>query len=368
MILIDPKDRVLVTKNADRALIPASTLKLLTVLAAFHYLGPDFRFKTEFYLDDQSNLKIKGYGDPLLISEVVSEIAAAVSLRVRAEGHTLNDLVLDDSFFDRPLVIPGITSSPEPYDAPNSALSVNFNTVNFTRDANGAYISAEPQTPLLTYALEKIRASRIERGRVVFSDREKENTLYAGHLFAHFLESEGAKTHGSVRLGGVDAERDRIIFTYVSRYSLKQVASKLLEFSNNFVANQILVAAGARLYGEPGTLPKGVRAVQSFARDVLEIGNMRIVEGSGISRENRISASGFVKILESFEPYHTLMTWENGEFYKTGTLKGISTRAGYIKCAKGELLRYVLLLNTPGKTTQSIMDRIRLIAGDLARK
>jgi D-alanyl-D-alanine carboxypeptidase/D-alanyl-D-alanine-endopeptidase (penicillin-binding protein 4) len=46
------------------------------------------------------------------------------------------------------------------------------------------------------------------------------------------------------------------------------------------------------------------------------------------------------------------------EFYKTGTLDGISTRAGYIKNEKGGLYRFVVLINTQGKSAESIMNRL----------
>ena len=50
-------------------LVPASVLKYATALAALHYLGPDFSYSTEFYLDENHSLIIKGSGDPYLVSE-----------------------------------------------------------------------------------------------------------------------------------------------------------------------------------------------------------------------------------------------------------------------------------------------------------
>jgi D-alanyl-D-alanine carboxypeptidase/D-alanyl-D-alanine-endopeptidase (penicillin-binding protein 4) len=47
--------------------------------------------------------------------------------------------------------------------------------------------------------------------------------------------------------------------------------------------------------------------------------------------------------------------WDNA-FYKTGTLKGIHTMAGYVENTKGELYCFVVLLNTPGKSTKPIME------------
>ena len=151
LLVADPEGRPIIKKNENKKLIPASILKLLTSLIAFHYLGPNFRYTTEFYLDKQSNFKIKGFGDPLLISEIINEVSARLSDLI-GDSIVLNDLVVDDSHFNQPLTIPGISSSAQPYDAPNGALCVNFNTVFFKRTKSG-YVSAETQTPLLPLSL-----------------------------------------------------------------------------------------------------------------------------------------------------------------------------------------------------------------------
>ncbi len=355
IIVSDPQGRIIFSKNADKNLIPASLLKILTALVSLHYLGPDYRFKTEFYLDEDSNLEVKGYGDPLLTSEIIAEIAKVLAERVIK----INDLVLDDSYFKQPIIIPGISSSAEPYDAPNGALCVNFNTVYFKRDHNGSYVSAEPQTPLLPFALKRIKASGLQEGRIVLSHQENDIILYAGHLLFYFLEKEGIQLNGRIRSGRVRKEKDKLIFKYTAKFSLEQVISKLLEYSNNFTANQILIAAGAKAYGPPGTLEKGIRATATYAKDILKIENIRIVEGSGISKENRISAANLDQILREFEPYYLLMRKRDGEFYKTGNLNGINTRAGYLEDGKGELYRFVVLINTPGKSMESIMEKLR---------
>ena len=359
VLVADKQGRILLSKNADKKLIPASTLKILTSLAAMNYLGPDYRFTTEFYLDNDSNLKIKGYGDPLLTSEILDEISKVLGARLDAEHKKIKDVVLDGSYFKQPIIIPGITSTSQPYDAPNGALCANFNTVYFKRLENGKYVSAEEQTPLLPFALRKVKRSKLPIGRVVFSRKENENTLYFGHLFKYFLEKEGIKSNGSIRLGRVNKKNDRLLFKYISSYSIKDIISKLLEHSNNFLANQLLIAAGAKLYSPPGTLDKGVLAAKNYAEKILDLKNLCIVEGSGISRKNRISAKSLYKTIEAFIPYHNLMRKKEREFYKTGTLKDINTRVGYIKSNKEKLYGFVVMINTPGKNTDAIMDMLR---------
>lgn len=359
----NPQGYIIFSKNGDKKLIPASTLKIFTALVALHYLGPDYRFITEFYQDNNQNLKVKGYGDPLLISEVLTEIAASLSLRVNA----VTDIVLDDSYFDQPLTIPGISSSSEPYDAPNGALCVNFNTVYYKK-VNGTYISAEPQTPLLPFALKKIKISKQNEGRIVLSHNNDECTLYAGHLFKYFLEKEGVQINGGVKIGRVQKEKDTLVFTYVSQFTLLEIIEKLLEHSNNYTTNQILIAAGTQAYSPPGTLDKGVQAAISYAKNILHLKNFKIAEGSGISRENRISANDLERVLEAFAPHHHLLRYEDGDFYKTGTLLGINTRAGYIENAEGALYRYAILINTPGKSADRITRRLLSVLNELKQR
>jgi D-alanyl-D-alanine carboxypeptidase/D-alanyl-D-alanine-endopeptidase (penicillin-binding protein 4) len=356
ILVTDPQGQILFSKHPEKKLIPASILKIFTSLVALHFLGSDYQFPTEFYLDERSNLKIKGYGDPLLISEVVAKISQVLAVLLK-NTQPINDLVVDDSYFKQPLTIPGVSSSSQPYDAPNGALCVNFNTVNFQHTSNG-YVSAEPQTPLLPSVIEKIKALKLNQGRIVFSHNRNEITNYAGELFQYFLKKQGIDFIGKVKLGKINTKTDKLIFRYHSVASLDQIVAKLLEHSNNFVTNQLLITAGAQTIGSPGTLSKGVELASDYAKNELRIENMTIAEGSGVSRNNRVSAIQMDRVLQEFLPYRHLMRRADKEFYKTGTLYGINTRAGYIAKANGELCRYVILLNTPGKFTDPIIFRL----------
>ncbi len=357
MLIGHSSGRILYSKNAKKLLVPASTLKIITSLAALDRLGPDFRFETEVYQDSEENLKIKGYGDPLLISEVVEEISTNVANRIK----TYNHLILDDTYFKQPLVIPGITSSWQPYDAPNGALCVNFNTVYFKRKRNGRYVSAEPQTPLLPYVLKRIQKSKLKKGRIIFSQERKDITLYAGHLFQYFFNQSGITMKGDIRIGEVNRDTDRLVYTYTTRFTLEESISKLMKHSNNFMANQILITAGATAFGEPGNLEKAVKIVKAYAKEKLKIDDIKIVEGSGISRDNKVSADMLFKALMVFKPYAHLLKYEDGIYYKTGTLKGISSRAGYIEHSNGNLYPFVVILNSPLKSAVHFMKRIRRI-------
>lgn len=354
VLLTDPQGKILASRNAEKLLVPASTLKILTALVALHYLGEDFRFVTECYSDKDQNLKIKGFGDPLFVSDVMPDF----SRQVQAHIHNYKDLVLDDSAFQQPLRIPGVTTTTEPYDAPNGAFCANFNTISFQKTSGGKYISAEPQTPLVPFALTRISASGTSSGRIVFSHSHGESVLYAGYLVASFLSQQGMSSSGKIRIGRVE-DGDELLIRYVSPYLLTDVISKLMEFSNNFIANQLFIAAGIQAYGLPGTIDKGIHASQEFLRKELQIETIQIAEGSGISRENRISATQLDQLLVRFYPNRRLMRSLGNELFKTGTLDGVRTRAGYIEDGKGGSYRFVVMINTAGKTADPVMEIIR---------
>ena len=356
IMVADPGGRIIIAKNEHAKLVPASILKIFTSLGALHYLGSDYRFTTEFFIDQNSNLKIKGYGDPLLVSEAVNAISQLLAARI---GRTtaINDIVADDSYFNQPLTIPGVSSSLQPYDAPNGALCVNFNTVFFKRTQSG-FASAEDQTPLLPYALKKIKLLQPKSGRIVLSHENSENTIYAGELFRYFLANHGVQVHGTVKIGRVDKSADRLIYRYVSHFTVSQTIEKLLEHSNNFTTNQLLIACGIKRSGPPGNLAKGVAALVNFAADNLQIKGMTVVEGSGISRKNKVSADQMLQVLAHFEPHRKLLRRRGREHFKTGTLHGIHTRAGYIAGSEGGFYRYSVMLNTQGKSTKPIMRKL----------
>ncbi|MCD6185840.1 MAG: D-alanyl-D-alanine carboxypeptidase, partial [Deltaproteobacteria bacterium] len=102
-------------------------------------------------------------------------------------------------------------------------------------------------------------------------------------------------------------------------------------------------------------------AMLSYANEQLKTDNINIVEGSGISRKNRISARDMLKITEEFKPYRNLMRHFENEYFKTGTLQGISTRAGYLVNQEGSLFSFIIMINTQGKSAKTIMKKIRFL-------
>lgn len=359
ILVKDQAGNIILSKNADNKLIPASTLKVLTALTAFHYMGDNYRFKTEFFLDKESNLIIKGYGDPLLISEVISKACDEIKPILISRTKSINHIIIDQSYFE-PTRIPGTTyGSFEPYNAPIGAVSANFNTVNFFRDKDGILCSAEEQTPIFQFLFNQIKQSGLNQGRIILKASEQD--LYAGSLFKFFLERKGISVNGRIISDNNNRNNKQLIYRLESPFTMQDVVKKLLEFSNNYIANQLIVSIGAVAYGAPGNLDKGVMAIKKFTENQIGITDYTLVEGSGLSRENRISAEDMSELLSKFINYRFLMRSKNNLYFKTGTLTGISTRVGFLSRQNNEIFSYVIFCNTPGKSAGKIEQMLNSI-------
>ncbi len=355
VLLAGPDGKILYEKNADAALTPASVLKIVTALFALRRLGADFRFATDFLVDEHRNLYVRGNGDPLLTSEEIEMAAGELARRISAVG----DVVADGSGF-APVRIPGVSRTLNPYDAPSGALCVNFNTVQFRREGNEIF-SAEPQTPLTPLASRTARNSGLRQGRIVLPAESGAPLQYAAELFAAFLRRAGVSVAGAAR-PGLAPPAAQLLLRRHSPVPLDEVVRKALKYSNNYMANQLFITAGCLNSPGPASLENSLVAAGEFLSGELKISGIRMAEGSGISRKNRVSARSLAAILREFAPHCALLQRKGAEFYKTGHLKGVRTRAGYID-APGGLYPFVVLRNASGKDTEPVMIHLKKLAG-----
>jgi D-alanyl-D-alanine carboxypeptidase/D-alanyl-D-alanine-endopeptidase (penicillin-binding protein 4) len=365
VILADDQGEILYSQNKDFPFTPASIFKILTSLAAVDYFGMNHRFKTLYAYDKSSkNLYIKGFGDPLFISEVIQELCEQILDKTKAK--TIHNIILDHSFFHPDIQIPGTGDSLNPYDATSGALCANFNTVSFKWNPfYKTYISAEPQTPLLPDFLEEIKSSGQRQGRILLSPKQRNN--YPGLLIKFFLTKRGVPVTGIVHQGHFDPA-DGQPFSFASPFTLEDILQKLLKYSNNFMANQLILAMGADKKGSPATLEKGVNVLETFAGKKLGLTNLIIAEGSGISRKNRVSPQQMLKILMAFMPFHGLLKIKEAEYYKTGTLSDVRCRTGFIRGNNKRLYPFVIMVNGKNKgydsIRQDLLRRVNMITKD----
>ena len=341
VLVVDAKGDELVAQNADEPFVPASVAKIVTAWLAMDVLGGDYRFETRFYLDDKRVLYVRGGGDPFLISEELEPLAAELVAKVGKAR--IAGLMLDASYYPSNLRIPGIEDTDEAYNALNSALAVNFNTVYAVR--SGAQVrSAEEQTPITPLAIAEFRARGPNGvGRISLSQDPAVSLQYAGELIAAFIERAGGSVKGEISTGAVPEGLGPV---YVHRQSrtLSEILVELFRDSNNYIANQVFLEIGGRRLGGPVSLEKSLQvANETFAAHGLAA-DIHLEEGSGISRLNRFTARGLAKVLALFAPHAGLLRGHDGGLNKTGTMDGIRTLAGYADTSSHGRVRFVISL------------------------
>jgi serine-type D-Ala-D-Ala carboxypeptidase/endopeptidase (penicillin-binding protein 4) len=343
VLVMDEKDNKLIAQNADKPFVPASVTKIVTAWLAMEVLGGDYRFETRFYLDKDRVLYVRGGGDPFLISEELAPLATELVAAVGKEPIT--GIVLDASYYPADIRIPGIENTDEAYDALNSALAVNFNTIAAVRKGNTVR-SAEQQTPITPLAISQFRARGPNgSGRISLSQDPAVSLQYAGELIAAFIERAGGSVKGKISTGTVPAGLEPV-YAHKSR-PLSKILVQLLIASNNYIANQVFLEIGGTL-GGPVSLEKslkvanGILAANGLAEDI------HLEEGSGISRDNRFTARGLAKVLELFAPHADLLHGHDGGLNKTGTMSGVSTLAGYADTSSHGRVRFVISLKSNG--------------------
>jgi len=353
--------REVVSLNPDMPFVPASTAKIVTSLAALETLGRDYRFVTEFFLDHENRLYIRGHGDPFMVSEETRLIAAELK---KAGVRQVTSIEIDSSLFDIPAVPPWTSATLNPYDAVNAALAVNFNTV-FVKLENGRVVSAEEQTP--TLPLMALFSDRLVPGKPqrfnVTAGGAGRGPEYAARLFAAILAEEGIRVNGGYGTAAVQSGLAPVLVHRSSR-GLEDVIRAMLLYSNNFIANQLFLVMGMEKYGPPATWEKGRRVMSGFLGRCLPAGktggNTKFVEGSGLSRKNRISCRDMAVVLERFKPFAALLPRKNGALVKSGTMTGVYSYAGYLQ-ERGNLAPFVIILNQERNNRDAVLENLAAV-------
>ena len=277
-ILVQQTDasRPLVSLNADRAINPASTMKLLTTIAALETLGPAYRWKTEAYLDGklengvlQGDLVFKGYGDPKLTVEQFW--LWLHELRQRGLREIRGDIVLDHSYFDTVKQDPAAFDHDptRAYNVGTNALLLNFNALHLHLIPDGRATRAllEPDLDGYTVVNRVTTSTRLRcgmadtwqahleghdivlEGRIpagcgetdeYFSLLPQDQYFFA--VFSAIWKELGGTVQGRLR-DGIAPAGEAPFARYVSP-PLAEVIRDINKFSNNTMARQLFLTLG----------------------------------------------------------------------------------------------------------------------------
>lgn len=410
------KRKILYQKNNKLLLHPASNMKILTSAAALKYLGKDYQFQTSLYYEGEivdsvlyGHLIVVGGCDPDFTSEDLELLTQSVKDKGinKITGNIFGDVSMTDSlFWGNGWMWDDDPSTDAPY---MSALNINDNAITisgFYNNATGELgVKSYPETNFIeliqsvTYNDEVKHQLNVDRdwinrtnkfiisGNISKKSFNSRNNFsqqlniykpenYFLTLFEESLERNGIEILGDSKFKAL-VENANHLFTFTRPFDT--VIVNLNKTSDNLSTEMTLRALAEKYFGKPASAVNGLKMIDSL---VILCGlnpqDYRLVDGSGVSHYNLVSAELLLSALKHFyynEPYlfETLYESfpiagvdgslsgrmkntraENNVHAKTGTLSGVSSLSGYVKNKKGNMIAFSMLMqNYVGSSKQA---------------
>jgi D-alanyl-D-alanine carboxypeptidase/D-alanyl-D-alanine-endopeptidase (penicillin-binding protein 4) len=319
----------LVSHLADTPRNPASTMKLLTTIAALDLLGPSYQWETKIYLNGALKAgTFKGSGDPWFVIERFWKLLK--NLQAQGLKHIDGDLVIDDHLFDQSAIDTQTLDGQafRAYNTPPGAALINFSATRIViRPAlNRLTVRAEPPTSTLQIK-NKVRvlpgacngrnggitlavtahSNRTEAtvsgqhpptcGEVVLVRSVLPHNQYIYGLFRYLWEEMGGSLTGTFRKG--TAAPGDIEFLSFPSVPLGQIVTYINKFSNNVMSRNLLLTLAAEHNGASAKPEQGVAVVQRWLNTQgLKLEALNMVNGAGLTRQARLTARGLADLLE----------------------------------------------------------------------
>jgi D-alanyl-D-alanine carboxypeptidase/D-alanyl-D-alanine-endopeptidase (penicillin-binding protein 4) len=343
----------------DTKVIPASITKLITSACAFSKLGQSYVFPTVVYTDDNNltdgivngNVYLKGFGDPDLNSSDIQYLADIITKSGIKE--ITGNIVADETYFD------------SEYHSLSGYYSGD------TGPSYWPYVNALPLNKNEGYSNPAVSA-----GELLSSDLTTSGVIITGSVIS------GSTPKGAKEIGRIT-------------HSIYDVISNMNKESDNHSAITLFKLLGAKLKSNPGSLKGGQEVIESFLSEIgIDRYSYEILEGSGLTRYNKVNADMYIKLLKYMYDdrflfdffFHTLPiagkdgtlknrmigTEAEGNVHaKTGTLNGVSSLSGYVVDEDNEILIFFIVMNGFGGNStdmKTVQDDFCIALAHFSRK
>ncbi len=388
--------------NSDKPITPASTVKLYTTAAALDLLGKNFSLSLKVLANEypehgeiNGDLIIKGFANPFVTETDIDSLVAL--LYASGLRKITGDIIGDDSYFDKnyyrehwvkgertnvntPPVSALILNRNEikitfvPKDYRNFSFDFSpaseFYSVNFTAEVLRTRRRYVPKIKIITRPKKievnidgKIKYRKRKFAYFAFTDNPP---LFVANLFYEKLLHKGVEINGEPRASAVSGS---VVTLLETKTSLENVIEKADKESDNFLAEIIFKTLAAEYCGCAGNSFYGVQAIYDFLeRKNIDKKNIVVLDGSGISQQNKLTANSVVSLLsamyrdyENFNVFYSSLAaagtdgtleerlngfgLKNNFHGKTGTLNGVSALSGYFTTLGGKNVIVSILMN-----------------------
>lgn len=381
---ISTKDTVY-SLNGRTPMHPASTLKLVTTAASVDTLGADYSFKTSLYKSTNNDLYFKLSGDPLLSSKNLDKMVKTA----RDKKITPKNVYVDDSSFDKVEWGEGWQ-----WDDALNPLMPKFSVYNLNKNllkidalptTNGmpATVSIKPNYPItyMNYAttnltqtswLKAEKNPEIANTINILGNVSKPATIYIplNNPRLNFMLRladifKDSKIEYFGKFTNAKLPKTNVYLVDEVQHGILPMLGLIIKNSDNLVAESLFKAAGAEWAEAQGSFGNSKKMLDAYFEKLgIDAQDIRIVDGSGVSKNNLMTADFMANFLvylseqEGFENIEMLLptpsegTLKNRMLYfkdnlraKTGTLADTSAIAGYIISKRGKTYAFDIMIN-----------------------
>jgi serine-type D-Ala-D-Ala carboxypeptidase/endopeptidase (penicillin-binding protein 4) len=380
-VVVDDRGYPLAAQHAERPVMPASTMKLVTAAAALRILGPAHRYITEVRTGGapsadgrvDGDLVLVGSGDPALATAGYGDDVYPVRPRTPIED-------LADG-----VVAAGVREITGSIVADASILAEEPLAAGWPAH----YLADLDTTPVSGLTVDAGRVLEwTEDGRVLATPAD-DPAVHTASRFAVLLEERGVVVHGSVRLGTASTSHR---LATVTSPPLEDLLRHAIQRSDNHMSDGIYRTLGAVGRGD-GTWHAAAAATREALDDLeLDWNGVVLADGSGLSRDDRLTASFLVQLDRAMAADLHAAAWdrlmavagESGTLSrrlrgtsaegalrgKTGALTDVRSFAGSVHGPDGQRYHLAVLGNEVGGAgrglVREIVDRFaQLLADDL---
>ncbi|WP_455811564.1 serine-type D-Ala-D-Ala carboxypeptidase [Pseudomonas graminis] len=394
--------------HSQQMALPASTMKVITALAALLQLGPDYRFHTQLESKGsvsgdtlRGDLVARFGGDPTLTRQDVRNMVTA--LKKQGVEHIDGNVVIDTSVFashdkapgwpwndmtqcfsappgaaivDRNCFSVSLYSAPNPGDKafirvasyyPVNMFSEVRTLAKGSPDAQYCELDVVPGE-LNRFTLTGCLTQRSEPLPLAFAIQD--GASYAGAILKAELQNAGIDYTGHL-VRQTQVTQPGTVLAETQSAPLHDLLKIMLKKSDNMIADTVFRTIGHERFGVPGTWRAGSDAVRQILRQKanIDLGNSIQVDGSGLSRHDLISPATMMQVLQyiaqndeqlnyiSMLPlagYDGTLRYRGGLHEagvdgkvsaKTGSLQGVYNLAGFMTTASGQRVAFVQFLS-----------------------
>jgi serine-type D-Ala-D-Ala carboxypeptidase/endopeptidase (penicillin-binding protein 4) len=388
---------VLAGKNDQLQLTPASIIKTVVCITALEVFGADHSFKTELLTTGQiekgvlkGDLIIRGFGDPSLASQYwlrhYGNVFETWTTAVKSAGILTieGDIVVDDSYFENDW-LPGSTAWEDVanyYGAEARGLNVMDNTYEVLLNSGEEgdevqVVKTIPDIPGLKFQVQAIGSSvksdnafiyglpfsneRVIRGEIPVNRRGfaikgampnpanwLSNRMMEALRDKGFLIFGEAKSTTEFSEGSVET-----VLATIQSPRLSELVKFVLSKSDNLYANILLKHIGLEQKGTGSYETGAFSVIEFWQAKGFDVEGWNLVDGSGLSRLNSISAHQLTKIIGSvtgstesiLESGLSAVSGNPSVMAKSGYIGGVRAYCGLLTLSDGRKAYFTIMAN-----------------------